>query len=213
MTKPFFRGKIHLLAFILTLMLAFAYTILSIKHGQNTPITVYLTSQLILFGTSTLYHNIAWSKRIHRIIRKIDHASIFILISGTQTCISLLTFSDSPAISSFLVLTWSISFAGICEVLFYRHIPLLNVAIYICHGLCCVPFIKYVKANVCLFDLGLYVLGGCFYILGGLVYAMEWPDPNPKVFGYHEVFHLLTVCGNLGFLVPVGIMYGKILRG
>ncbi|KAG0439558.1 UPF0073 membrane protein [Dictyocoela muelleri] len=213
MDQPLLRGKIHMIAFVFTMLLSFLYIFLSNKHGYVTGITIYLFSQLLLFGVSSIYHNKNWkSKYFHDIFQKLDHASIFILISGTQTCVSLLSIKNITMNKIFLKITWSISIAGIIEVLFFKFIPHLNVAIYIFHGVSCIPFFKYVLESSTLFEIILYGLGGLFYIVGGVIYAIQKPNPFPMILGFHEVFHILTVLGNLCFLIPMIIRYLYFIR-
>lgn len=205
--KPYWRGRIHRLAFYTTICL---YVILFCTLNINKIyLSIYFASQLILYGVSSTYHLQNWKSRKHeRLFRKLDHSSIFLLISGTQTCvvvaISELYKSSSLNIIRWLPVTYVLAAIGILKVFLFHTIPrYINVIYYIVHGSSVALFIpfSYIVREVLLCVL--CVLGGILYIVGGVIYGIRKPDPFPKVFGYHEIFHVLTVLGNLSFLLTI----------
>ncbi|KAF7684083.1 UPF0073 membrane protein [Astathelohania contejeani] len=203
--KPILRGRIHQGAFYLTCLLSIGYLIFCPFGGWETGITIYLLSQLILYGISSTYHTKKFkTEEARRHFQRLDHGSIFFLISGTQSCVVLTMLPYSDQIRNILIITWTITIIGLLKVIFILdRYDTLDVVFYILHGVSIVPFFKYVYDNVSLIDVILFILGGIIYISGGIIFRLKRPDPNPKVFGYHEVFHVFTVIANLCFLIPI----------
>ncbi|KAH9385192.1 hemolysin III [Nematocida major] len=205
--KPYWRGKVHRIAFYLTI---FMYILLMITLRTNKVyLSLYFASQLVLYGVSSTYHMSNWkSRRAERLFRKLDHSSIFLLISGTQTCvvvaISELYKNSSQNILKWLPITYVLALVGIGKVFLLQTIPrYINVMYYILHGTSVaviVPASYILKEKL----IGLLcVMGGALYIVGGVIYGAKKPDPWPMQFGYHEVFHVLTVLGNLFFMMTI----------
>lgn len=208
--KPLLRGRIHQIAFYKTILLTLLFTFLAIKnHHFSIELFIYFFSQLLLYGVSSTYHLKTFkTERMRRLFQKLDHSSIFILISGTQTSVFL---SLLPEINlSLLVTTWCISFLGILKIFVFSNIiEILDVVIYIMHGVCVIPFFGYLIDHVGVRDWILLSMGGILYIVGGIIFGMGRPDPWPEVFGYHEIFHLLTVQANICFMVPILFKYAE----
>ncbi|KAI5190896.1 hemolysin III [Nematocida sp. AWRm77] len=205
--KPYWRGKIHRIAFYATIGI---YILLMYFSTLNKVyLSVYFASQLILYGVSSTYHMTEWSSReAEKLFQKLDHSSIFLLISGTQTCVlmSIYELYAQSTISMF----WSVFFTyilagiGIGKVFLLTTLPrYANVIYYVFHGASVAIFVPlecFIKNyGLCI----LCIVGGVLYILGGTVYSTRKPNPWPKIFGYHEVFHILTVLGNLCFLLTI----------
>lgn len=210
--KPYLRGKIHRFALYSSGLLYFPLLLL-MKNADKGMLTLYFFSQMFLYWTSSTYHMTNWEKRHkERMFRKLDHISIFFLISGTQACVlvALKKECEKENINVMLpiALSYALSFLGIFKVLLFFSCPRpVNVLYYISHG--CVPafFIPWEWASRLRTSLALCFLGGTIYIVGGIVYGFRKPDPYPSIFGYHEVFHTLTVLANLFFLgVVVRVM-------
>lgn len=203
--KPRMRGKIHQVAFIITCCFAVVYVALWMSRGWTTGVAVYILSQLVLYGVSSVYHLTDWKTERHRrLLQKMDHASIFLLISGTQTSVALLLLPIAEATKNMLVVTWTISGLGILKVMLLKSIyETLDVVIYILHGVSVVPFFKFLIRNTTLSDVILFVCGGILYIVGGIFFRIRKPDPFPNIFGYHEVFHVFTVAANTCYMIPI----------
>ncbi|KAL0265644.1 UNVERIFIED_CONTAM: hypothetical protein PYX00_011358 [Menopon gallinae] len=181
--KPKLRGKVHQAAFIVTCCFAAVYIALWMSRGWTTGIAVYILSQLVLYGVSSVYHLTDWKTEKHRrLLQRMDHASIFLLISGTQTSVALLLLPIAKVTKGILVVTWTISGLGILKVMLLRSIyETLDVAIYILHGVSVVPFLKFLIRNATRSDVVLFVCGGVLYIVGGIFFRIRKPDPFPKV--------------------------------
>ncbi|OAG28842.1 hemolysin III [Nematocida displodere] len=206
--KPYWRGRLHRVAFYAALCM-YAVLLFFMKNTNKIYLTIYFASQIILYGVSSTYHLTAWtSKQKEAFFRKLDHSSIFLLISGTQTCVAMaIKETCGPHAASamtYVPLTYVIGGLGILKVFFLTTLPrYVNVLYYVLHGASAALFFPmkcFVEESV----IGiLCILGGAAYILGGAVYGAKKPDPWPETFGYHEVFHLLTIIGNLFFLLTV----------
>lgn len=211
--KPRLRGRVHQIAFIVTCCFATIYLALGITKRWIVGVAIYIISQLILYGVSSLYHRTDWkSEKYRSILQKLDHASIFVLISGTQTSIALLLIPITKITRSILMVTWTISGLGILKLIFLKRIyETLDVAMYILHGVSVVPFFKLIINSVTLIDVILFVCGGVLYIVGGVFFRIRKPDPFPNTFGYHEVFHIFTVAANACYMVPIFKKYISII--
>lgn len=203
--KPKLRGRIHQGAFFFTVALTIAYLICCMLQGGRLGVAIYLISQLILFGISSTYHVTKWKNDRTRILfRFLDHISIFLLISGTQTSVILTLIPISRYTKYILTTTWSISIAGILKILIMRRLgSLFDLVLYILHGVSIFPFFKIICDNVSKVDICLFICGGIIYLAGGVIFSLERPNPFPSTFGYHEVFHMLTVLANWCFMIPI----------
>jgi hemolysin III len=203
--KPYWRGKLHRIAFFATIGL-FLVFLLFIKRINKIAVCVYFVSQLILYGVSSTYHMTDWkSPQMEAMFRRLDHSSIFVMISGTQTCVvfSLYQLYGSSRLSPvmFVPITYLLTVLGILKVFFLRAIPkYVTILYYIFHGCAATPFFT---VHAFLRDKYIFLAclaGGAFYIMGSAIYGTRKPDPWPRKFGYHEVFHLFTIIANLCFM-------------
>lgn len=193
--RPAWRGVIHLIAFCLTPVVAGVMIALaSFQSGRAVVGTaVYCASMAAAFGVSALYHRRDWSERGWQIMRRLDHAMIFVFIAGTYTPFGLLVL-EGAARWWVLGTVWTGCLAGVVLKLRWPHAPRwVGVPIYLAVGWIAVAVLGDIAANAGIAALVLLVVGGGLYSLGGIAYACHWPDVKVGRFGYHEVFHLLTV--------------------
>lgn len=202
--KPLLRGQLHHFGFYAFIIAGLA-VLWKLGHFHWSYI-VYLTSLLAVYGTSAAFHVIDWDNKKHEVIMQtLDHANIFFLIAGTYTpvCTSCLPWEE-PWVRHILIAAWSIAAAGIIKCIFWRNPPkLLNVAFYFICGLTIIPFMPRIFGVVDPLFAYAFITGGVVYLIGGTVYGIEWPDPFPDTFGYHEIFHLCTIIANLCFFIPI----------
>ena len=212
--KPYFRGKIHLAAFYLTISKSILYILTWTLIRGNKAILIYLISQLILFGVSSTYHTTTWkNERAEYLVRLIDHISIFILISGTQTSVVLSLLPYTIVSKTIIMISWTITLIGTLKIVLFRRLNhIFDTLVYILHGISVVPFFRIIKASVNTLDLTFIVMGGIVYVIGGIVYGYKRPDPYPFVFGYHEIFHVTTVLANYCFFIPMFKQYVTTLK-
>lgn len=203
--KPKLRGRIHQVAFYLTVLKTLVYGVCCLNNKGNIGMLIYLLSQLVLFGVSSTYHVTSWKdEKIRSLFQRLDHISIFLLISGTQTSVALMLIPIGPYTKYILMITWTISIAGIMKIVLMKKLHThFDLAVYILHGISVVPFFNIIVRYVSISDMFLFVLGGAIYIVGGLIYGIERPNPYPTIFGYHEIFHVMTVLANWCFLIPL----------
>ncbi len=194
-TRPRARGWIHVVAFVATPALAgVMISVAAYQSGQAAlGASVYCASMLLMFGTSALYHRRRWSDRGWQIMRRLDHAMIFVFIAGTYTPLALVTLPEHRR-WWVLGVVWGASLVGIALKMFNPHrARFLTVPIYLLVGWAAVFVMGDLASGAGIGAIVLLMVGGLLYTAGGIFYAIHWPNPSPTVFGYHEVFHLCTV--------------------
>ncbi|MBA4687900.1 MAG: hemolysin III family protein [Candidatus Galacturonibacter soehngenii] len=191
--------------FIGMLMAVFASTPLLIK-AANKPdkihlisLAIFMTSMILLYAASTIYHSLNLSERTNRVLRKLDHIMIFILIAGSYTPICLIVLGDGIGTLLF-ALIWGIAIIGILIKGFWITCPKwFSSLLYIAMGwLCVIAFGPLVNA-LSPAAFGWLLAGGIIYTVGGIIYALKLPIFNSKHknFGSHEIFHLFVMGGSI----------------
>ena len=190
--KPTWRGWIHAGTFPLTV--AAGIVLICLAHGAPAKwaSAVFMLTSMMLFGISALYHRFNWSPQTKVMLKRFDHANIFLLIAGTYTPLAVNALPPDKGIL-LLTLVWIGAGLGIIFRVFWVHAPRwLYVALYILLGWAAMMYIvDLVQANVA--TMVLVVVGGLAYTVGAVIYGMKKPNPIPGVFGFHEIFHTLTV--------------------
>jgi hemolysin III len=162
-------------------------------------------SALALFTVSATMHRGRWSPRTDLWLRRLDHSSIFLLIAGSYTPFTLLLLHGGRR-TELLTIAWVGAALGIVFRLFWTTAPRwLYTPIYIALGWAAVFYLPdfYDRASPAV--LTLMIAGGLLYTVGGVVYGFRWPDPNPRWFGFHEVFHTLTILAFASHYVGVSL--------
>ena len=163
---------------------------------------VYGLSMVMVFGVSAVYHLGRWRRR-RGLVRALDHATIFVMIAGTYTpiCVNVLSgWSRSVT----LVLIWSLAVAGVISSVVTVAWPRwATVGLYLAMGWAAILPAPSLVRSLPPPALMVFAGGGLLYTLGAVVYARRRPDPFPRVFGFHEVFHLLVIGGTTAFLVGI----------
>ena len=191
-TKPTWRGWIHAATFPLAIAAGVVLIVLSNGPLAKTAASIFMASSLVLFGISALYHRIDWKPKTKQIFRRLDHANIFLLIAGTYTPIALLALPLDKGII-LLIAVWSGALLGIGFRVFWIGAPRwLYVPLYLLLGWAAVMYIVDI-ANANVAAMVLVIVGGLLYTLGAVIYGIKRPNPVPGVFGFHEIFHSLTV--------------------
>lgn len=157
---------------------------------------IYSGSLIVQYGVSAFYHTRTWSREKYLILRRIDHAAIFILIAGSATPICLLKLKSTTGLQ-LLFIFWLVALIGMLITTKWTHAPKWTRALlYLFMGWIGVFYFPEIKASLNIIDIRLLILGGVTYTVGALIYAFKWPDPFPTIFGYHEIFHILVVFGS-----------------
>ena len=191
-TKPRLRGVFHEVGFYAALV-AGAFLVATAEAGRaRVAAIVFATCLAICFGASALYHRPTWRPRPRAWLARLDHAGIYLLIAGTYTPFGLLVMSRGWAVPVLSVVWGGAAAAIVLKLVWVRAPKWLSAAIALALGwVAAAAFTQLLKVPVP--GLVLVVAGGLLYTAGAVVYARKRPDPVPHVFGYHELFHVLTV--------------------
>lgn len=200
--KPKLRGVFHELGFYAALGLGLALVLTARSGLPRDAAIVFSASVAACFGASALYHRPTWTPPVRAWLARLDHAGVYLLIAGAYTPFAFLVMSPGWAVPV-LALVWSGALAGILLKLFWVRAPKwLSAAIGLALGwVGAAAFSQLLKLQ--LPGVLLVVAGGLLYTVGAIVYVRRRPDPVPRVFGYHELFHVLT-------LAATGCLYASV---
>jgi hemolysin III len=191
--KPRLRGWLHAGTFPVALVAGMVLVALGPTLMARLSAAVYALTSALLFGVSGAYHRGQWSPRAHDVLRRFDHANIYLIIAGTYTPFALLILEGNVRILV-LSVVWAGAVAGVLfRVLWVRASRWLCTALYLGLGWVATLFLPQFLKGTAVVVAVLVLLGGVLYSAGGLVYGLRRPDPSPRWFGFHEVFHALTV--------------------
>lgn len=191
--------------FIGMMMAIFASTPLLIKAARQPDkihliaLGIFICSMILLYGASTIYHTLDISEHINRILKKLDHMMIFVLIAGSYTPICLIVLEPTLGLR-LLALVWGIAAIGIFVKLFWINCPKwFSSVLYIGMGWTCVLAFTQIINSLPKAAFGWLLAGGIIYTIGGLIYALKLPIFNNKHknFGSHEIFHLFVMGGSM----------------
>ena len=191
--KPLLRGRFHEGGSIA--MVAVGPLIGLEAHGLKAMVctAVACFSVWAMLSTSATYHLGPWSPKVRRVMRHADHSMIFVCIAGTFTAVAGLSLPDTDA-TIVLSVVWAAAIIGIVMSLFWLDAPRWAVALpYLVAGWIAVGAMPELFHGLGVFGFSLMMAGGVLYSAGAVVYARKRPDPWPKVFGFHEVFHACVV--------------------
>jgi hemolysin III len=192
--KPRLRGVSHQWAFVVSLFLGAGLIVAAKTPKATLAVAIYAVSLSALLGTSALYHRVNWKRPdVRRWMRRLDHSMIFFLIAGTYTPFALLVLHGALAYA-ILVVVWVGAIAGaVVETIWIDHPKWVAALIYVSLGSVAAVAFPELWAAMGVAGTLLVVAGGLLYTAGAVVYATQRPNPNPRVFGYHEVFHALVI--------------------
>lgn len=205
--KPRLRGVLHHWAALFAAGAGISLVLLSPTTRAAWAAAIYTFCTVTLFAVSAVYHRPTWQPKQRALMRRLDHASISLIIAGTYTPMCLLALPQDVGMKLFWAI-WGTATLGMLQAIFWAHAPkLITAAVYLAVGWTLVPFFSDVRAALTLGQLSLLLGGGVLYSLGALVYALKRPSPVPAVFGYHEVFHALTLLAcALHFILVQGLI-------
>jgi hemolysin III len=191
--KPRLRGWLHLVMAPVAAMAGLVLVLLAPTTSAKVASAVFCLSAVLLFAVSATYHTRSWPERTRLFLRRFDHANIFVLIAGSYTPYAVLVLPPDSA-RTLLVVVWTGALLGMAFQILWVHAPRwLYVPIYVGLGWAAVFWAGEFAAGTGPLVLTLMVLGGVLYTLGAVVYGAKRPDPAPAWFGFHEVFHTLTI--------------------
>ena len=204
--RPLLRGWSHALA----VPVAGVFTVALVLRCESDAarllsMLIYGLSLMVMYGWSAAYHIVTWSPGRRRLMRQVDHANIFLVIAATSTAIGSNVLGGWQRVA-LLVSVWLLAAVGLALCALRIHLrsgP--RVAFYLATGLTglvAIPGLLDALPLPCIVGI---IAGGVLYALGGLVYSLRWPDPLPRIFGYHEVFHMLVLAGGLAYAVVIWV--------
>lgn len=205
--KPRLRGWIHAGMFPLVTVASVVLVVLAPTTPLTLACAVFGVAAMLLFGTSAVYHRGTWSPRVAGVLRRMDHTNIFLVISGTYTPLAVGLLPAGTA-RTLLVIVWAGALVGLLARVFWLDAPRwVYVPVYIALGWVAVWFLpSFWRAPTGGPEVVWLVAGGGLaYTVGALVYGLKRPNPSPRWFGFHEIFHALTVVGFTCHYVAVAL--------
>ncbi len=213
--KPILRGWQHLVAApvagLATLVLVGA------SPGHLRPAgAVFAVTTILLFVVSAVYHRGQFTPRVTAMLQRWDHANIFLVIAGTATPFAVGLLEPGPARNLLAVLWLGAAGGALTRILWIRAPRWLFVPMYLALGWAGAMFLPSFLSSQTLtgptqaWVLGLILLGGVLYTIGAGVFAFGWPNPSPRWFGFHEVFHSFTLGGWLSHFLAASVVVAAV---
>ena len=191
--RPLLRGVLHEVGFYAAVVIGVLFGLYATGARQSVGAAVFAGSVVLMFGASALYHRVWWSDRMRPWMRRLDHAGIYLLIAGTYTPVGLLSLHGTLQ-AVVLAIVWSgAAVAIVLRFVWLRAPKWISVVLGIALGWVGVAAMPQVASHAGIAAVVLLACGGLAYTAGAIVYAFRRPDPVPRIFGYHELFHALTL--------------------
>ena len=191
--KPRLRGWLHAGTFPIAVAAGIVLVVLADGPRETVANAVYAASAALLFGISALYHRGDWSPGTEMLLKRLDHSNIFLIIAGTYTPFSVILLRDHGG-TMLLWIVWTAALGGIAfRVLWVGAPRWLYTPVYLGLGWVAVFYLGDLLDSGGAAVVTLLAVGGLLYSVGGVVYAIKKPNPSPRWFGFHEVFHALTL--------------------
>ena len=207
--KPKLRGWLHLGMAPLAGVLGLILVVMTPTRGARAAAAVFTLTAALLFATSATFHIGKWSARQGAVLRRLDHSNIFLIIAGSYTPFTVLL--DPDARRTMLLIVWGGAIIGVAFRIFWLNAPRwIYVPAYVALGWVAIFYFSDLLAAAGWLIVSLIAIGGLFYTLGAMVYGFKRPDPSPQWFGYHEIFHALTIAAFLSHYVAASLaLYGS----
>ena len=189
--KPHLRGWLHAVAFPLAVAGGIALVVSARTLRERIGLAVFTVTAAQLLGTSATFHRGSWSPGTARLLNRLDHVGIYFIIAGSYTAFALIVLPDP---GSLLVIVWLGALIGATAKVFWMHAPRwMTTGSYLALGWVAVFYLQPLYRHGGPVVLGLIVAGGLLYTIGAVVYGTRRPNPSPRWFGFHEVFHAFTL--------------------
>ena len=204
--KPALRGWQHAAMFPIAVVAGTALVVTAPTTAGRVSSAIFAATATLLFGVSALLHLGGWAPNVESILRRLDHANIYLIIAGTYTPFAVLALPPDEG-KVLLTIVWTGALIGVAMRLFWIGTPRwLSTTLYVVVGWIVVFFIPDLIEGAGAGVVVLVALGGILYTIGAIVYAAKWPNPSLRTYGFHEVFHTLTVAAFAAHYIAVWIV-------
>jgi hemolysin III len=203
--RPRLRGVSHEYAFFASIVAGFVLVLGAPTALARFAAIVFASSVAAMFGVSAVYHRVTWRPRPRRWLARADHATIYLLIAGTYTPFALLSLDGAWRVTVLAVVWSGALIATVIKVAWVTAPKALAAAAALVLGWVGIVALPQLVGNLGVGGATLLLAGGVLYTAGAVVYALRRPNPVPRVFGYHEVFHALVVAAVACHYVSVGV--------
>lgn len=204
--KPTLRGWQHAAMFPIAVVAGAVLVATAPTTAGRISSAIFATSAVLLFGVSALLHRGTWTPKVERLLRRLDHANIYLIIAGTYTPFAVLALPQEEG-KVLLAIVWTGALIGVALRVFWVGTPRwLSTTLYVLVGWIVVFFIPGLVEGAGAGVVVLVALGGILYTVGAIVYATKWPDPSQRRYGFHEVFHSLTIAAFTAHYIAVWIV-------
>ena len=209
LAPPKLRGWFHLGATPVVIVASLVLFILS-KSSLKFAVAIYSITAIMLFSVSAVYHRVPWVPSKKKMWRRWDHANINLLIAGSYTPFAV-ALLDGKSRDILLLVVWIGAAAGVAMRIFWLNAPRwLYVANYLVLGWVALAYMPALYRAGGLWVLLPIVIGGLFYSVGAIFYALKRPGKTAKYFGFHELFHIFVLAAWISQYVAISVaIYSK----
>lgn len=201
--KPLLRGWMHAVMFPLAVAAGVVLSVVAPEGRARVGAIIFTITAGLLFGTSAVYHRGHWGPKAALLLKRLDHSNIFLIIAGTYTPFALAVLPSDQA-RQLLWIVWSGALGGVAFRVFWTNAPRwLYTPIYVALGWVAVFYFGPLLQHGGVALVTLIAVGGLLYTLGAVVYGTKRPNPFPRWFGFHEIFHAFTVAAFSAHVVAV----------
>lgn len=206
--RPRWRGRVHALAVAVTIPAGIILTLVTPAGIARFAVGVYALSLLALYSTSASYHLFTRTKRSQRTMQQIDHAMVYVLIAGSYTPVCLLALPRTVGVP-FLLVIWAAAAVGMGLKISWKA-KRVGHALYLIIGWAVLIILPWVYHRAGFTSMLLYALGGIVYTIGAVLFYLQKPKLVPHIFGFHEVWHVLTVVAGILQFAAVGVLIARV---
>lgn len=198
--KPLLRGWSHAVASVAAIPLAIGLAMRSAHDpARMASLLVYGVGAIQLYAVSAVYHLGSWKGRSRRILLALDHTNIFFMIAATYTPISVIVLAGPLRLIVLIVIWLQAALGALLTVLLLTTSRWKKTILYMSMGIIGLILLGNLLGKLPPAAISLLIAGSALYIFGGVVFALRRPDPMPRIFGYHEIFHALVICAGAAF--------------
>jgi hemolysin III len=204
--KPRLRGWLHAVMFPIAILGGLVLVGFADSVEERIAVSIFTLAAALLFGTSALLHRGTWTPGAEGVLRRMDHSNIYVIIAATYTPFAVLAMPDERG-RGLLYVVWIGALIGVAfRVLWVGAPRWLYTPVYVALGWVAIFYLSDLLRGAGILVVMLIALGGVLYSAGAVVYGTKWPNPSPEWFGFHEVFHVLTVAAFAAHFLAVSLV-------